>query len=195
MILTMNPLARAARLHAEADQVMELIHFPAILAAHGPVTFIGSYFLGVMAYPDIDLLIPPVTVEQLFAMGAAFARSPLVTQVVYEPSQDPVNLPDGLYLKPRVAHGDWGRPWKIDIWSLPVAVIEKRRAEMERIRARLTPALRERIIQYKLSIITPEGRTPMYSGHFMYRAFIDEGLTDFEEVTRYLQHNGVKMEK
>lgn len=195
MIFTMDPLSRAAVLHAEADQVMELIHFPAILAPHGPVTFIGSYFLDLMVYPDIDVLIPPVTHEQLFAIGAAFARSPLVTQVVYEPSQDPVNLPDGLYLKPRVAHGDWGRPWKIDIWSLPATVIETRRAEMERIRAQLTADLRERIIRYKLSIINGEGRTPMYSGHFMYKAFIDEGLTDFEQVTRYLQRNGVKVEK
>jgi len=191
----MEPLARADRLHAEADQVMDLIRLPEILAPHGPVTFIGSYFLDVMVYPDVDLLISPVAIEQLFALGAALARSPLVTQVVYEPSQDPLNLPDGLYLKPRIAHGDWGRPWKIDIWSLPEAVIATRKAENERLRAALTPELRERIIRYKLSIINAEGRTPMYSGHFMYRAFIDEGLTDFDEVTRYLQKNGVKVEK
>ena len=57
----------------------------------------------------------------------------------------------------------------------------------------LTPELRRQIIRYKLSMLTPAGRTPMYSGYYIYRAFIDEGLTDFEQVTRYLVANGIQV--
>ncbi len=189
-----DPLTHAARLRQEADEVMRLVQLHPILAPFGPVTFIGSYFLDLMVYPDIDLLIPPVTLEQLFAMGAQLADSPWVNQIVYEPSDDPVNLPGGLYLSPRVRYGSWGRPWKIDIWSLPVEVIASRREERDRLRAALSPELREQIIRYKLSILTAEGRTPRYSGHFIYKAFIDEQLTEFDDVTRYLKNNGIQIE-
>lgn len=53
----MDPLTRSALLRQEADYVMHAIGLHDILAPYGPVAFIGSYFLDVMAYPDIDLLI------------------------------------------------------------------------------------------------------------------------------------------
>ena len=39
-------------------------------------------------------------------------------------------------------------------------------------------------MRYKRSIITAAGRTPMYSGYYVYKAFIDEGLVDHAAVTR-----------
>ena len=54
----MDPLARASKLRQEADYVMQSVGLHGILAPYGPVACIGSYFLDVMAYPDIDLCIP-----------------------------------------------------------------------------------------------------------------------------------------
>jgi hypothetical protein len=117
----------------------------------------------------------------------------LVQQVVFEKGDLP-SLPGGLYLKVRVEYGDWGRPWKLDIWSIHTALIEEKQHEMERLRQKMTPEFRKQIILYKDSLITTENRTPMFSGYFIYRAFLDEGLSDPIQVTQYLVKQGIQVE-
>ena len=190
----MLPFERSDKLRHEADFILDLIRLDDILRPYGKVFPTGSYFLNVMVYPDIDLYIPKVSIDQLFMIGARIASCELVTQVVFERTDDPVNLPGGLYLKSRVRYGEWGRPWKIDLWSLEEKVILNKMADMHNFQVKLTPALREQIIRYKLSVMTSQKRTPMYSGYYIYKAFIDEGLADFESVTQYLVSNGIQME-
>lgn len=190
----MLPFKRSDKLRLEADFVLGLIRLDDILRPYGKVFPTGSYFLNVMVYPDIDLYIPKVSIDKLFMIGSRIASCELVTQVVFERTDDPVNLPGGLYLKSRVRYGEWGRPWKIDLWSLEEKVILNKMADMHNFQVKLTPALREQIVRYKLSVMTSQKRTPMYSGYYIYRAFIDEGLVDFESVTQYLVSNGIQME-
>jgi hypothetical protein len=190
----MNPFERAAKLRQEANVVLELIRLYDTLRGYGKVYPTGSFFLDVMAYPDIDLYITRVYLEQLFQIGAKVARCDRIQQVVFEKSDDPVNLPDGLYLKFRVDYGDWGRPWKIDIWSLDEAVITDKMADMRRFQSKMTAELRQQILEYKLSVMTSLKRTPVYSGYYIYRAFLDEGLTDFASVNQYLLSHGIQLE-
>ena len=190
----MLPLERSDKLRREADLVLGLIRLYDILRPYGKVYQSGSYFLDVMVYPDIDLYITKVSIDQLFEIGARIAGCELVVQVVFERTDDPVNMPEGLYLKSRVNYGDWGRPWKIDIWSLEEKIILHKMADMYYFKVNMTPGLREQIIRYKLSVMTSQLRTPMYSGYYIYKAFIDEGLTDFESVTQYLISNSIQME-
>jgi hypothetical protein len=189
----MLSLERAAKLKHEANIVLGLIHVYDALRLYAKVFPTGSFFLDVMAYPDIDLYITRINLEQLFQIGSRIARCELVTQVVFERTDDPVRLPNGLYLKPRVKYGDWGRPWKIDIWSLDEKVIQEKMADMRHFQAKMNPELREQIINYKLSVLTSQLRTPVYSGYYIYKAFLDEGLTNFEQVTQYLVDNGIQM--
>jgi hypothetical protein len=189
---SMNPLELSAKVRHEADLVMQMVRLSEILRSFGEITFTGSYYLDVMVYPDIDLYIPSVSIEDLFGAGAQLAASDLVTQVIFEKSAIP-NLPGGHYLKPRIDYGDWGRPWKIDIWSLDQTVIDCKMAELQRLKAKMSPHLREQIITYKCSIINSQKRTPMYSGYQIYKAFLDEGLTSFQDVTRYLVEHDIVM--
>ncbi len=190
---TIKPLDLASRLRREADESLQLIGLEDAARPYGALTPTGSYFLDVMVYPDIDLYMPRVPVAQLFAMAGQLAECDKVAEVVFQRSADPT-LPGGLYLKPRVAHGEWGRPWKIDIWYLDPALIREKMEPMVRFKRAMTDTLREQIIRYKLSILTPAGRTPMYSGYFIYKAFIDEGLSDFTQVTSYLAENGIRVQ-
>ena len=189
----MDPIERASALRQEADVVMREIGLLGLLSQYGEVTFSGSYFLDVMAYPDVDLYLSRVTIAQMFEIGRQLAESTLVREVVFAKSDEP-NLPGGLYLKPRIDYGDWGRLWKIDIWSLDDAIIEQQMRDMWRFKERMTPQLRERIVTYKVSVLTSAHRTPTYSGYFIYKAFFDEGLADFAQVTQYLVEQGIRME-
>lgn len=189
----MEPIERAAKLRQEADFVLQQVNVYDILRPHGTIVPTGSYFLDVMVYPDIDLYVSRVSIGQLFDIGGQLAESELVFRVEFEKSDEP-QLPGGLYLKPRIAYGDWGRPWKIDIWSLDDRVIEERMHPMWRFQSRMTAELREQIIRYKLSVMTKLKRPPVYSGYFIYKAFIDEGMTEFHQVTAYLIANGIRME-
>ena len=188
----LSPLERAERLRQEAEWVMGTVRLREVFAPYGEVCVAGSCFLDLMAYPDIDVYVPPLSVEQLFRAGAQMAECPLVTHMNFEKGTLP-DLPGGLYLKPRIQYGDWGRPWKIDIWSVRQDIIQVKMSELQQFKAALTPELREQILSYKNAILTADKRTPMYSGYFIYKAFLEEGVRDFQEVTRYLTEHGIKM--
>jgi hypothetical protein len=183
----------SALLRKEADLVLQEVKLYDVLCPYGRIVLTGSYFLDVMAYPDIDVFVPPLSIEQVFQIGGQLANCEKVFQVIFEKSRD-LKLPGGLYIKPRVEYGDWGRPWKIDIWSLSHTIIDGQMKEMQHFEEKMTEHLREQIICYKVSVLTQQKRTPMHSGYFIYRAFIDEGMTDFQEVTQYLIDNDIRME-
>jgi hypothetical protein len=188
----MDFLERSAKLRSEADRMLQEIHLQSILQPYRPVFSTGSYFLDVMVYPDIDLYIPLISIEQLFRIGGQLACSSKVFQVKFEKSFLE-NLPGGLYLNCRVEYGDWERPWKLDIWSLDEATLKHQMEPMLSFKNRLTAEKRAQIIRYKMSILTEEKRTPRYSGYFIYKAFLDECLNDPGQVTAYLIANGIKM--
>ena len=78
-----------------------------IVRPYARVVPTGSYYLDLMMFPDIDLYISKVSLDDLFHIGAQLARCERVIQVVFERSRM-ARLPGGLYLKPRIEYGDWG---------------------------------------------------------------------------------------
>jgi len=186
-----EPLALAERLHEQAGQLLAELRLAEIIAPYGAITPTGSYTLNVMVYPDIDIYLPKLSIAQLFSVGGQLAQAEGIVQAVFE--QNDPSMPGGLYFKLRIANKEWGRPWKVDLWSLDPDLLEEKMAPMRHFLDCLTSELRRQIIRYKLSVLTPAGRTPLYSGYFIYKAFIDEGLNDFEQITHYLRANGIQV--
>jgi hypothetical protein len=57
----------------------------------------------------------------------------------------------------------------------------------------MTPAQRELIINYKFAILTPEHRTPHFSGIYIYQAVIDHGMVEHPEITAYLRAHSINI--
>jgi len=184
---------------------MKTIRLMEALQSSGEVFLTGSYFLDLMVYPDLDLYVSMTSIANIFAaagqmassdrvirVAGQMASSDRVIRVTFENEEHSI-LPGGLYLNLRVNIGDWGRPWKVDIWWLDKKLIQEKKEIMQRFKQLLTPDLREQIIRYKASLINSAGRTPQFSGYFVYKAFLDEGLRDPAEITGYLVANGINI--
>lgn len=187
-----SPEARATALRSEADVVLELLDLRTLLEPLGPIQETGSYFMDTMMYPDIDLSLPPTTPEKLLYICTELSRLPIVKKLRFLRGGSG-ELKDGLYIKPEVEYGNWGRLWKIDIWALPNAVLQAKRAEMDDLKARMTLAHRDTILETKYRLLTDEKRTPMFSGIFIYRAVINDGLVALEDIVAYLRDNGIEV--
>jgi hypothetical protein len=163
----MNPIERSAKLKKEADELLQKIRLAELCRDIGVLTPTGSYYLDLMVYPDIDLYIPPTTPRKLFQIAAHLVENYPIKSVSFL-NGGPGPLEHGIYIKPVIAVGEWERPWKIDIWSVDQNFIIEKSAEMRNFKERMTPEQRELIINYKLSILTPEYRTPMFRGIYIY---------------------------
>lgn len=188
----MDALERATRLHQEADLLMQVYHLQHYLGSGGEIFFSGSYYLDLMVYPDLDLYIPKIAIPSIFHAAGQVAANQQVIRVSFENEEHP-GLEGGLYLNFRIMHGDWGRHWKVDVWWLERDMILQKMEIMQHFRAGITPELRLLILEYKSSLLNELGRTPMYSGYYIYKAFIDEGYRDFTQVDQYLQNHGIKL--
>ncbi|NLX06275.1 MAG: hypothetical protein GXY33_14150 [Phycisphaerae bacterium] len=188
----MGPQQRAKALRQEADQVMAAIRLREHCAPIGEPVPTGSYRMDLMMHPDIDLYLPETTVEAMLNLATALGKEPRVHKLVFEKGI-PDELERGLYLKPVVEYGHWERLWKIDLWALPAEIIEAKQRELQRLKTQMTPDQRQRILEYKYAVLDQTGRTPVFSGLYIYRAVIDEKLTDFDKITAYLKANGIRM--
>lgn len=186
----MDPLERARRLRREADEVLDRFRFRELCAPIGPLTPTGSYFMDLMIYPDIDLYLPPTTPEMLMGVGTQLAVLENTLRVNFLRG-GPGPLADGLYLGPKIAYGNWERPWKFDLWAVPRSFIAAQNAELADLKARMTPAQRKLILQTKFRLLTDEGRTPTFSGIFIYRAVIDHQMDDHASIVAFLRANGI----
>jgi len=186
----MNPVERSAKLKKEADELLRDIRLEELCRDIGKVTPTGSYYLDLMIYPDIDLYLPPAIPRQLFQIAAHLVENHPVVRVNFlNGGSGP--LKDGLYIKPVIAVGSWERPWKIDIWAVAQSFIDDKTAELDSFVERMTPEQRELILNYKYAILNEEGRTPMFSGIYIFRAVIDHGLSRFSDISGYLRENPI----
>lgn len=189
----MMPEQRSRALRQEADDVLGLIDLSRLSVSIGPLMPTGSYFMDLMMYPDIDVNLPLTTPENLMGIAVELSKLECVKRLRFLRGKEGP-LKDGLYLKPDIEYGNWWRLWKIDIWSLPAAVLETAQTEMADLKRRMTAAHRAIILDTKFRLLTDEGRTPMYSGIFIYRAVINLGMIQPSEIDAYLIENDIVLQ-
>jgi len=78
----------------------------------------------------------------------------------------------------------------VDIWALPFPVIEKKQAELIAFKRRMTQEQRHRILDCKYRFLNAAGCTLMYSGIPIYRAAVDHGVVEFDQIVGFLKANG-----
>ena len=62
---------------------------------------------------------------------------------------------------------------------------------MNRLKSKITPDIRKLIVDTKQTLLTAEGRTPVFSGYHIYCAVIDHGLRSIGDITDYIREKGV----
>ena len=188
----------AEELRQEADELIHHRGLGEILGTFGRVWYRGSYEMETMVWPDLDIHMviepEPLSVETFFRMGTRIAELDGVSSMQFDdcaryPRE---GLPEGLYWGIRMVTEKREIPWKVDIWSTRAEVRAIAKSEAARVQERMTEAHRRRIIEIKLSLLTPEGRTPDSSGRHICNAILFEGLESLEEVREYLQANGIR---
>jgi hypothetical protein len=188
----MTPEERSNALKQEADVVMKMINLEKHCEYIGKPVLTGSYFMDLMMYPDIDLYLPVTMPDTLLSLAMQFAKYDCVRKINFEKG-GPGDLAKGLYLKPMIEYGNWGRLWKIDIWSLSPEIVQKKQKDLLYLKTRMTPEQRKCILEYKYSILNESGRTPMFSGIYIYQAVINLGMMDFNDITEYLRNNNISI--
>jgi len=53
--------------------------------------------------------------------------------------------------------------------------------------------LRDPILRYKHLILMDEGRTPVCSGHVICKAFVDGGISAYQDLAHYLRDCGIQI--
>lgn len=195
----MTPTEIANKLYQEADDLLYKRGVDTLLRKQGEVFYAGSYVLNLMAWPDIDL---NLVVEE--GKNPAQAASELATEFIlweesvrvkFERKMHLTNpgVPEGVYLGIKLDIGKWKLPWKLDIWMVDQKLCEETKKKTQEVQELLTDSSREKILFWKQKILTPEGRTPSFSGHWLCQAILVHQLTKEEEIFNFLREHGVKV--
>lgn len=188
----------ADELRQEADDLIQRKGLGQILNSFGRVWYRGSYELGTMVWPDLDIHMfmepDPWSVDEFFKLGAQISRLDGVRSMMFDDcAHYPRNgLPQGLYWGSRMISEKREIPWKIDLWSTKPETFEEAKHEVKRIKERMTEATRRKILKIKYSLLTPEGRTPDSSGRHITNAVLFEGIETLEDIKVYLRSKGIR---
>lgn len=195
----MDPVSHADELQRSGRELINSLQLEARLRRYGEVEYVGSFALDLMAWTDIDIhMVLSAGDEDLssfFQLGAEIAGLAPVEQLKFSNlwKNRPPGWEPGLYWGIRIARGPEEIPWKVDLWATDEPVFQRRRGELARVKGALDETSRRLILEIKQTLLTPEGRTPIGSGHRICEAVLFEGLRTIEEVCDYLVREGVSL--
>ena len=151
--------------------------------------------MDVMIWPDIDIemsLKPdPFSIKTIFEIGEKIANKfKVISMTFYNRIDFPINE-RGLYWN--ILIEDDKMEYNIDLWSFSEDVLKKNIKNMKKLKNKLTDIKKDKIINIKSSILTKEGRTPKFSGFYIYQAILNNNLKKEDEIINYLRQKGIEI--
>jgi len=196
----MHALENSKNIRLEADELIYKNGLNEVLTTYGDVFYTGSYYLDVMAWPDIDIEIvlnsDSIDLDLFFEMGKALAKLPNVASMKFDNSinfRTLETLPVGYYWKLVIDRGTGNKPWKVDLWAMDPKAVDEHISLMDKILDDMTDDSRKTIIEIKHALLTKDGRTPVLSGYYIYQAVLYEKLTELNDVVEYLRKKGINV--
>lgn len=189
----------AKKLKDEGQQLLRSTGLLSLLNQYGQVFYTGSFALNLMAWPDIDLyLVPekwPLARPQLGCLLSAFSAYENMLQIKVEmPGMHNKHfLPKGIYIGLKLRYGKWRLPWKFDIWIVEENFLNEKELWLNNTLGKLNQNNRAVILEQKHRFITTAGRTPSFSGYYLYEAVLDKSLRCPHKIKQHLIKNGITL--
>ncbi len=192
-------LENQTNLQTEAKQVIEQLNLESLLSPLGEVHFVGSYFLGLMSWKDIDIQVlnPDIGANKFWSFCKLISEQPgFVDLTIQDTSDTKTDLVAGKYIGIHFSTNKDKDPWdlvrnkketwKIDIWFTKPS-FNKTILDNQQMLTKLTPENKLIILEIKDQIAHfPTYRKSIYSVD-IYQAVLDNQVTDLESFKEYLQ--------
>lgn len=190
-------LEAEAKLQQEAKTLLQNKSLWEPFLTKGKIIPCGSFDLGLLVYGDLDVYFEPHDPREVTATFAAAmeqaGKMDEIQTIRFERDlykREPKAL-QGLYLQFKFDNGI--RVWQIDIWSVDKAQQDAFLKEHEARKEKLKPQTRELILKLKRELMADKGKAPSFCSFHVYKAVLEEGLTELEDIKTYLVKQGIKL--
>lgn len=189
-----NLIENSKKLRQEAENVLKTLGLIENLKQYGEVAIVGSVYLDLMTWPDIDIEVitkSKPTRKQASEISKLLFSKPSIRRVtvVDETKSKGNKKPKGLYIGPQFVD-DKGTIWKIDIWLLDTSITRSEKTT-EEIKGKLTTEKREIILEIKSNLHdNPKYRKEITSMH-IYDAVLNKNVENMDAFNNYLSELGI----
>ncbi len=192
----------ANELQKEAKDLLDIKSLWSSFISNGKIHVTGSTYLNLLVFPDLDVYYeifdPKINVIEIFAEAARhFIGMKEVTSFQLEKELNkryPNKVPEGIFFQYRFNNGK--RLWKVDIWAIADRkVLENKMLELKKFKEQMTEEQRKLILFTKHKLAKPFGRSPAFSSYLVYKAVLEKGINDVDQIIAYIRNQGGNVDK
>ena len=190
-------LEKTKRLQSEAKSILANADLWNILSSSGIIHATGSFDLGLLVWPDLDIYFEPNDNRETITIFSDFvkfaAKDPNITTVKLEKElhKKCTLVPNGTFLQIKIKEKE--TLWKVDIWIFEKDYLNEKLAEIKALKDTMTEQEWTLILQRKHEMINSKGRTPSFSSYLLYKAVLEEGLSSLNDIKEFIRGNGVQV--
>ncbi len=187
-------ISRAEELQRQADSVLERSGICRILSEMGYVQLVGSYALGLLVRPDIDIMVTSDSPERSAAVAVTkrildqgyFQSVVFIDHFTFRKRLDAGMDARGFYWHLDVPEFDFDQQWKVDVWYLnPKQNWFYDRTNSFRDLLAADPTARETILELKTQFLQGKGYSHGLKGGVICEAVLEHGLRAQGDIVRF----------